>query len=50
MDKNQIVDRELEKMKIDFPEIWGMTYEEFQRKISTPEMKILVRELRKKFG
>lgn len=37
----------IEQMKKDFSKIWGMTYEEFEERISTPEMKILVEKLRR---
>ena len=44
------IKRAIEEMKINFPKTFGMTFEDFEKRISTPEMKILVRELRKRFG
>ncbi len=39
----------IKEMKENFPKTWGMTYEEFEKRISSPGMIILVKELRKKF-
>lgn len=36
----------IEKMKRDFPKVFGMTYEEFVERIRRPEMKILVKVMR----
>ena len=33
-------------LKDNFPEIWGMSYDEFEKRIFTPEMKKLVTKLR----
>lgn len=40
----------IEQMKKDFTSVWGMTFEEFEERISTPKMKILVDKLREKFA
>ena len=42
-------EKAIKQMKEDFPNVWGMTYEEFEEKINNPKMKYLVKEFREKF-
>jgi len=39
----------VEDMKKNFKKVWGMTYEEYEKKLNSPFMRAFVKEARKRF-